>query len=55
VSTKFTDEGRRLEFDFGTCDLEAAAGGIELTATAADPARPETLKDVVARHSILWP
>ena len=47
-----TDEGGRLEFDFGTCDLEAAASGIELTATAADHARLETLKDVVARHLI---
>ena len=52
VSTKFTDEGGSLEFDFGTCDLEAAASGIELTATAADQARLETPKDVVARHLI---
>jgi hypothetical protein len=52
VTTKLTDEGGRLEFDFGTCDLGAAASGIELTATAADQARLEALKDVVARHLI---
>ena len=52
VTTKLTDEGGRLEFDFGTCDLGAAASGIELTATAADQARLETLKNVVARHLI---
>lgn len=46
--------GGRLEFDFGTCDLEAAASGIGLTAAAADFARLETLKDVVARHLIRW-
>ena len=52
VTSKLTDEGGRLEFDFGTCDLGVAASGIELTATAADQARLETLKDVVARHLI---
>ncbi len=52
VTSKLTDEGGRLEFDFGICDLGVAASGIELTATAADQARLETLKDVVARHLI---
>ena len=32
--------------------LEWRPSGIELTATAADQARLETLKDVVARHLI---
>lgn len=52
VSTKLTDEGGRLEFDFGTCDLGAGPSGIELTATAADQAQLETLKDVVAHHLV---
>jgi caffeoyl-CoA O-methyltransferase len=52
VTTELTDEGGRLRFDFGTCDLKAAASGIEMIGTAADAAQLETLKDVVARHLI---
>ena len=50
VNTELTDEGGRLQFDFGTCDLKAAQIGIELMGTAKDEAQLETLKDVVARH-----
>jgi caffeoyl-CoA O-methyltransferase len=52
VTTEFTDDGGRLKFDFGTCDLRAAATGIEMIGSAADTAQLETLKDVVARHLI---
>jgi hypothetical protein len=52
VKTELTDEGGRLQFDFGTCDLKAAPTGIEMIGTAADAAQLETLKDVVARHLI---
>jgi caffeoyl-CoA O-methyltransferase len=52
VTTELTDEGGRLQFDFGTCDLKAATTGIEMIGTAADAAQLETLKDVVARHLI---
>ena len=30
VRTELTDEGGRLEFDFGACELRAAPTGIEL-------------------------
>jgi hypothetical protein len=50
VTTELTDEGGRLEFDFGICDLKAAPKGIELIGTAEDAAQLETLEDVVARH-----
>jgi hypothetical protein len=49
VKTDLTDEGGRLEFDFGVCELKAAPTGIELIGTAEDAAQLETLKDVVAR------
>ena len=52
VTTAVTDTGGRLEFDFGSCDLQAAPTGIELIGTAEDEAQLETLKDVVARHLI---
>jgi caffeoyl-CoA O-methyltransferase len=52
VKTELTDEGGRLEFDFGTCDLRTVETGIEMIGTAADAAQLETLKDVVARHLI---
>jgi caffeoyl-CoA O-methyltransferase len=52
VKTELTDEGERLEFDFGVCELKAAPTGIELTGTAEDAAQLETLKDVVARHLV---
>ena len=52
VSTQITDQGGRLEFDFGTCDLRAVPDGIQLVGTAADEAQLETLKDVVARHLV---
>jgi hypothetical protein len=52
VTTEVTDEGGRLEFDFGICDLKAAPTGIELIGTAEDDAQLETLKDVVARHLV---
>jgi hypothetical protein len=52
VKTEFTDEGGRLEFDFGICDLKAVPRGIELIGTAEDAAQLETLKDVVARHLV---
>jgi caffeoyl-CoA O-methyltransferase len=52
VTTELTDEGGRIQFDFGTCDLKVAATGIEMIGTAADAAQLETLKDVVARHLI---
>jgi hypothetical protein len=52
VTTELTDEGGRLQFDFGTCDLKAATSGIEMIGTAADAAQLETLKDVVARHLV---
>jgi caffeoyl-CoA O-methyltransferase len=52
VKTELTDEGGRLEFDFGVCELRAAPTGIELLGTAEDAAQLETLKDVVARHLV---
>ena len=52
VRTEATAKGGKLQFDFGTCDLTAAAGGIEMLATAPDAAELETLTDVVARHLI---
>ena len=52
VSTELTDQGGRLEFDFGTCDVKAGPEGIELVGTAADEAQLEALKDVVARHLV---
>ncbi len=52
VQTELTDQGGRLEFDFGTCDLKAMSDGIELVGTADDEAQLETLKDVVARHLV---
>jgi hypothetical protein len=52
VKTELTDQGGRLEFDFGVCDLKAAPAGIELIGTAEDLAQLETLKEVVARHLV---
>jgi uncharacterized protein len=52
VKSELTDEGGRLEFDFGICDLKAAPTGIELIGTAEDAAQLETLEDVVARHLV---
>ena len=52
VKTDFTDEGGRLEFDFGICDLRAVPTGIELIGTAEDATQLETLTDVVARHLV---
>jgi hypothetical protein len=52
VKTEVTDEGGRLEFEFGVCDLKAAPTGIELIGSAEDDAQLETLKDVVARHLV---
>src|SRR5215218_5028423 len=52
VTTQLTDDGGRLQFDFGTCDLRALEASIELVGTADDAAQLETLKDVVARHLI---
>jgi hypothetical protein len=52
VETELTNEGGRLQFDFGTCDLKAAPTGIELIGNAEDEAQLETLKDVVARHLV---
>lgn len=52
VKTELTDEGGRLEFDFGVCELKAAPTGIELIGAAEDAAQLQTLKDVVARHLV---
>ena len=52
VKTELTDQGGRLEFDFGTCDLKAEPAGIELIGTAEDAAQLQTLKDVVGRHLV---
>lgn len=52
VKTELTDQGGRLEFDFGLCDLKAMPDGIELVGTAEDEAQLGTLKDVVARHLV---
>ena len=52
VKTELTDQGGRLEFDFGICDLKAAPTGIELIGTAEDAEQLETLKEVVARHLV---
>jgi caffeoyl-CoA O-methyltransferase len=52
VKTELTDEGGRLEFDFGVCELKAAPTGIELIGATEDAAQLETLKDVVARHLV---
>ena len=52
AKTELTNEGDRLQFDFGTCDLKAAPTGIELIGTAEDETQLETLKDVVARHLV---
>jgi caffeoyl-CoA O-methyltransferase len=37
VTTELTDEGGRLQFDFGTCDLKATTTGIEMIGTARTP------------------
>ena len=52
VETELTDEGGRLQFDFGVCDLQAAQTGIELIGTAEDAAKLAILKDVVGRHLV---
>ena len=52
VKTELTDQGGRLHFDFGVCDLQAAPTGIELIGTAEDAAQLETLKDVIGRHLV---
>jgi hypothetical protein len=52
VKTELTEDGGRLQFDFGVCDLKAGPTGIELIGTAEDAAQLETLKDVVARHLV---
>jgi hypothetical protein len=52
VETELTDEGGRLQFDFGVCDLKAAPTGIELIGIAEDAAQLAILKDVVGRHLI---
>jgi hypothetical protein len=52
VEAELTDEGGRLQFDFGVCDLKAAPTGIELIGTAEDAAQLAILKDVVGRHLI---
>ena len=52
VRTELTEEGGRLEFDFGVCDLKTAPTGIELIGTAEDASQFETLKDVVGRHLV---
>jgi caffeoyl-CoA O-methyltransferase len=52
VTTELTNEGGRLEFDFGVCELKAAPTGIELIGSAEDALQLETLKDVVARHLV---
>jgi hypothetical protein len=52
VETELTDEGGRLQFDFGICELKTSPSGIELIGTAEDEAQLETLKDVVARHLV---
>jgi hypothetical protein len=52
VSTELTEEGGRLQFDFGICDLKAGPTGIELIGTAEDAAQLEPLKDVVGRHLV---
>ena len=52
LKTDLTEEGGRLQFDFGVCDLKAAPTGIELIGTAEDAAQLETLKDVVGRHLV---
>jgi hypothetical protein len=52
VEAELTDEGGRLQFDFGVCDLKAAPAGIELIGTAGNAAQLETLKDVVGRHLV---
>jgi hypothetical protein len=52
VETEHTEEGGRLQFDFGVCDLKAAPTGIELIGTARDAAQLATLKDVVGRHLV---
>jgi hypothetical protein len=52
VEAQLTNEGGRLQFDFGVCDLKAAPTGIELIGTAEDAAQLAILKDVVGRHLI---
>ena len=52
VRTELTEEGGRLQFDFGVCDLKAAPTGIELIGSAEDAAQLEAVKDVVARHLV---
>ena len=52
MRTELTEEGGRLEFDFGVCDLKTAPTGIERIGTAEDASQLETLKDVVGRHLV---
>ena len=52
VRTELTEDGGRLQFDFGVCDLKAVPTGIELIGTAEDEAQLETLKEVVGRHLV---
>lgn len=48
----FTPEQGRIEFDIGTCRLEAANGILTLVADADDADRLAQLQDVVDKHLV---
>ena len=50
ITTKATDTGGELEFDFGQCHLAATKTGIRLVASAPSQSQLATVQDVVGRH-----
>ena len=50
ITTKATDTGGELEFDFGRCHLAETETGIRLMASAASQSQLASVRDVVGRH-----
>ena len=51
VDTSYDDDSGYIQFEFGLrCELRATDGNLELTATAADEASGERVRNVVGSH-----
>ena len=50
ITTKATDTGGELEFDFGRCHLAETKTGIRLVAPAPSQSQLASVRDVVGRH-----
>jgi hypothetical protein len=51
LTTRLEADGTGVvEFDDGRCTLTAGAGGLQLSATAAEPAGLDHVRDVLGRH-----